>query len=66
MGIYYLEKYDELSELGAFGQKLRHFTNQNEPKKRTNENNFEVFSISEMNVTKARAEKVYEKMGSFV
>ena len=29
---YFLEKYDELSESVAFGQKLRYFTDQNGPK----------------------------------
>ena len=28
-GVYFLEKYDELSGLVAFGQKLRYFTDQN-------------------------------------
>ena len=31
-GIYFLGKHDELSESVAFGQKLRYFTDQNEPK----------------------------------
>ena len=36
--VYYLEKYHELSELVAFGQKLRYFTDQNGPKERSHEN----------------------------
>ena len=32
-GVCVLEKYDELSELVAFGQKLSHFTDQNGQKK---------------------------------
>ena len=37
---YFLEKYDQLSESVAFGQKLRHFTDQNRPKGGTHENEF--------------------------
>ena len=40
-GIHFLEKYDELSEMVAFGQKLRYFTDQNGP----NEMNFDYFQI---------------------
>ena len=35
------KKYDELSEMVAFGQKLRYFTDQNGP----NEMNFDYFKI---------------------
>ena len=49
--VSFLEKYDELSELVAFGQKLRYFTDQNGPKGGPHENEFWVFSNSEMNVT---------------
>ena len=31
-GVYFLEKYGELSEFVVFGQKLRYFTDQNWPK----------------------------------
>ena len=30
--VYFLEKYDELPESVAFGQKLRYFTDQNGPR----------------------------------
>ena len=39
--INFLEKYDELSESVAFGQKLRCFTAQNEAKGEPHENDFE-------------------------
>ena len=35
-----LEKYDELSESVAFGQKLRYFTDQNGPNEGQYENEF--------------------------
>ena len=38
--VSFLEKYDELSELVAFGQKLRYFTDQNGPKGGPHENEF--------------------------
>ena len=44
-------KYDELSESVVSGQKLRYFTDRNEPKGEPHENEFWVFSNSEMNVT---------------
>ena len=49
--VSFLEKYDELYELVAFGQKLRYFPEQNGPKGGPYENEFWVFSNSEMNVT---------------
>ena len=54
--------YEELSKSVAFGQKLRHFTDQNGPKGGPHENEFFVFSNSEMNVTN-RVEKADEKNG---
>ena len=42
---YYLEKYDELSELVAFGQKLRYFTDENGPRGYHVKMNFEYFQI---------------------
>ena len=39
-GVYFLEKHGELSELVAFAQKLRYFTDQNGPKAGTHENRF--------------------------
>ena len=50
-GVYFLEKYDELSELVAFCEKMKYFTDQNGPKGGPIENEFWVFSNSEMNVT---------------
>ena len=47
----FLENCDELSEWVAFGQKLRYFTDQKGPKGGPHENEFWVFSNSEMNVT---------------
>ena len=38
--VYFLEKYDELSELVAFGPKLRYFTDQNGAKAGPHENEF--------------------------
>ena len=38
--VYFLETYDELSELLAFGQKLRYFTDQTGPKGGPKENEF--------------------------
>ena len=49
--VYFLEKYDKLSELVALVQKLRYFTDQNGPKGGPQESEFLVFSNSEMNVT---------------
>ena len=49
VGVYYLEKYDELSESVAFGQKLMYFTDQNGLKGGPHENEFWVFSNSKMN-----------------
>ena len=43
--VYFLEKYDELSELVAFGQKLRYFTDQNGPRGDHVKINFEYFQI---------------------
>ena len=37
---FFIEKYDELYESIAFDQKLRYFTNQNEPQVGRNENKF--------------------------
>ena len=62
-GVYFLEKYGELSEPVAFGQKLRYFTDQNGPKVGRNENEFCVFSNSKINVT---ADKQKKNMVSFV
>ena len=45
--------YDELSKSVAFGQKLSYFTDQNGPIGGPHENDFCVFSNSEMNVTKS-------------
>ena len=39
-GVYFLEKYDELSKSVAFGQKFRYFTGQNELKGGPHENEF--------------------------
>ena len=50
-GVYFVEKYDELSQSVASGQKLRYFTDQNGPKGGPYENEFWVLSDSEMNVT---------------
>ena len=50
-GVYFVEKYDELSQSVASGQKLRYFTDQNGPKRGPHENEFWVLSDSEMNVT---------------
>ena len=44
--MYFLEKYDELSQLVAFGQKFRWFADQN-----GSEGGPHVFSNSEANVT---------------
>ena len=38
--VHFLEKHDELSEAVAFDQKLRHFRDQNGPKRRIRENSF--------------------------
>ena len=38
--VYFLEKYDELSELVAFGPKLRYFTDQNGAKGGPHKNDF--------------------------
>ena len=68
-GVYFLEKYDELSEIVAFGQKLRYVTDQNGLKRGPHENEFWVFSNSEMNVSYKQivtSEKVDQKTGSFV
>ena len=43
--VYFLEKYDELSESVAFGQKLRYFTDQNGPRGDHVKMNFEYFQI---------------------
>ena len=43
--VYFLEKYDELSELVAFGQKLVYFTDQNGPWRGHVKINFEYFQI---------------------
>ena len=45
------KKYDELSKSVAFGKKFGYFTDQNGPKGGAHENEFRVFSDSEMNVT---------------
>ena len=42
---YFLEKYDELPESVAFGQKLRYFTDQNGLKGGHMKMNFEYFQI---------------------
>ena len=47
----FLESCDELSELVAFGQKLRYVTDQKGPKQGPHKNGFWVFSNSEMNIT---------------
>ena len=39
-GVYFLETYDELSELVAFGRKLRYFTDHNGSKRGPHENEF--------------------------
>ena len=39
-GVYFLEKYDELSKSVAFGQKLTYFTDQNGPKGGLHESEF--------------------------
>ena len=41
-GVYFLEKYDELSKLVVFGQKM-YFMDQNRPKGNHMEMNFEYF-----------------------
>ena len=43
--MYFLEKYDELSESVAFGQKLMYFADQNVPKVNDMKMNFEYFQI---------------------
>ena len=64
--VYFLEKYDQLPELVAFGQKLRYFTDQNWLKGGPHENEFWVFSNTKWMLQTIRAEKVDEKMGLFV
>ena len=39
-GVYFLKKYDELSELVALAQKLRYFADQNGPVGGPHENEF--------------------------
>ena len=48
-----------------FPQKFRYFTDQNGPKRGPNDNEFWHFSNTNISRT-VRAQKVYEKMGSFV
>ena len=51
--LFFQEKYDELPESVAFGQKLMYFTDQNGPWRggRPHKNEFWVFSNAEMNLT---------------
>ena len=41
-GVCFLEKYDELSESVAFGEKLWYFTEQNGPKGGPHENEYQI------------------------
>ena len=56
--MYFLDKYDELSKLVAFGQKLRYFTEQNGQKKEAHENEF---CNQKSMLETVRGEKVVEK-----
>ena len=58
-----LEKYDELCESVAFGQKWRYFTDQHGPKGDHMKMNFEYFQIQKLMLQTVRAEKVDEKNG---
>ena len=49
--------------IGSFGQKLRYFTDQNGPKGGLHENEFWVFSNSEMNITNSHIGKSRWKYG---
>ena len=61
--VFFLENY---SESVAFGQKLRHFTDQNGTKGDHMKMNFEYFQIQKLILQTVRLEKVDEKMGLFV
>ena len=58
--VYFLEKYDELSESVAFAKKMRYFTDQNGPRGKHVKMNFEYFQIQKSMLQK----KLDEKMGS--
>ena len=60
-----LEKYDELSESLAFGQKLRHFTDQNGAMVGQHGIEFWVFSFQKWMLQTVLAEKLMTKMESF-
>ena len=51
-GVYFLEKCDELSEPVVFSQKLTYFADQNGPKWGQHQNEFWLFSNSEMIIYK--------------
>ena len=64
-GVYFLEKCGELSEWVAFGQKLRYFTDQKRPNGGPHENEFWVFSNSEMNITNRKSRWVISLVSMF-
>ena len=49
--MYFLGKYNELSELVALNKKIRYFTEENGRKEGPHKNEFWVFLNSEMNFT---------------
>ena len=64
--MYYAERYYELSESVAFGQKLRYFTDQNGSMGDHMKMNFEYFQIQKLMLQMVGAEKVEKKVWSLV